>query len=184
MRITPDIEIATGVIGGKRVVVIAVFADFVILKAAAQRRQQQDRAFQRVRRNVFDDARHQKAIQRMVADLYGRDRLRQIVADGGTLRANDLIRLRVADALGLAVNDSLIQLTRDRGYVEMEKLLAARYASLHGASPQGVAVAEAIRACQRGGRRPRIVGQAAVALRTRLAQTSRVPRLVSRRENA
>ncbi len=52
-----------------------------------------------------------------------------------------------ADPLGLAVNDSLIQITRDRGYVEMEKLLAARYASLHGASPKGTAVAEAIRAC-------------------------------------
>jgi ankyrin repeat protein len=50
-----------------------------------------------------------------------------------------------ADPLGLAVHDSLLDITRDRGYGEMEKLLQANLASAHGASPQGVAVATAIR---------------------------------------
>jgi ankyrin repeat protein len=52
---------------------------------------------------------------------------------------------RGADPLGLAVNDSLLTITRDRGYIEMEKLLEAKYASLHRASPQGEPVAAAIR---------------------------------------
>ena len=50
-----------------------------------------------------------------------------------------------ADPLGLAVNDSLLDITRDRGYGEMEKLLQDRLSSAHGASSQGVAVAAAIR---------------------------------------
>ncbi len=50
-----------------------------------------------------------------------------------------------ADPLSLAVNDSLLDITRDRGYVEMEKLLEASLASAHGASPKGEAVAAAIR---------------------------------------
>jgi ankyrin repeat protein len=50
-----------------------------------------------------------------------------------------------ADPLGLAVNDSLLQIARDRGYAEMEKLLEAKYANLHGASPKGEPVAAAIR---------------------------------------
>ena len=50
-----------------------------------------------------------------------------------------------ADPLGLALNDSLLQIARDRGYAEMEKLLEAKYASLHGASPKGEALAAAIR---------------------------------------
>jgi uncharacterized protein len=50
-----------------------------------------------------------------------------------------------ADPLGLAVNDSLLDITRDRGYVEMEKLLESKYASLHGASTQGEPIAAAIR---------------------------------------
>src|SRR5258707_435070 len=37
-----------------------------------------------------------------------------------------------ANPLGLAVNDGLLQIARDRGYTEMEKLLEAKYASLHG----------------------------------------------------
>jgi ankyrin repeat protein len=49
------------------------------------------------------------------------------------------------DPLGLAVNDSLLDITRDRGYVEMEKLLEAKLASLHGASPKGEPIAAAIR---------------------------------------
>lgn len=50
-----------------------------------------------------------------------------------------------ADPLGLAVNDSLIEICRDRGYAEMERLLEANYASTQGASPRGEAVARAIR---------------------------------------
>jgi len=49
------------------------------------------------------------------------------------------------DPFGLAVNDSLLQIARDRGYAEMEKLLQAKYASLHNASPKGEALADAIR---------------------------------------
>lgn len=52
---------------------------------------------------------------------------------------------RGADPLGLAVNDSLLDIARDRGYEEMEKLLEATLASAHGASSSGEAVAEAIR---------------------------------------
>jgi ankyrin repeat protein len=50
-----------------------------------------------------------------------------------------------ADPLGLAVHYGLLQVARDRGYQEMEKLLEAKYASLHGASAKGEAVAAAIR---------------------------------------
>lgn len=50
-----------------------------------------------------------------------------------------------ADPLGLAFNDSLLQIARDRGYTEMEKLLETKYASLHGASSKGEALAAAIR---------------------------------------
>src|SRR5262245_41417749 len=49
------------------------------------------------------------------------------------------------DPLSLAVNDSLLDITRDRGYGEMEKLLEAKIASLHGASPKGEPIAAAIR---------------------------------------
>lgn len=52
---------------------------------------------------------------------------------------------RGADPLGLAVNDSLLQITRDRGYTPLEKLLEEKYATLHGASPKGEALALAIR---------------------------------------
>ncbi|HEV8357244.1 MAG TPA: ankyrin repeat domain-containing protein [Gemmatimonadales bacterium] len=50
------------------------------------------------------------------------------------------------DPTGLAVNDSLLEIARDRGYVELEKLLEARLASLHNASSRGEPVAAAIRA--------------------------------------
>ena len=50
-----------------------------------------------------------------------------------------------ADPLSLAVNDSLLDICRDRGYAEMEKLLEANLANTHGASPKGRAVAAAIR---------------------------------------
>jgi uncharacterized protein len=52
---------------------------------------------------------------------------------------------RGADPFGLAVNDSLLDIARTRGHSEMETLLEARYAALHGASAQGEAVAAAIR---------------------------------------
>jgi ankyrin repeat protein len=50
-----------------------------------------------------------------------------------------------ANPLALAVNDSLLQVARDRGYAEMEKLLKEKYATLHGASANGEAIAAAIR---------------------------------------
>jgi ankyrin repeat protein len=50
-----------------------------------------------------------------------------------------------ADPLGLAVNDSLLEIALDRGYTQMEKLLEVKYASLHSASPKGEALASAIR---------------------------------------
>ncbi len=50
-----------------------------------------------------------------------------------------------ADPFGLGVHDSLIQITRDRGYVEMKRLLEERLSTLHGVSPQGDAIAAAIR---------------------------------------
>jgi len=50
-----------------------------------------------------------------------------------------------ADPLGLAVNDTFLQVARDRGYAEMEKLLEEKIAALHGASSQGEPIAAAIR---------------------------------------
>src|SRR5262249_16371716 len=50
-----------------------------------------------------------------------------------------------ANPLALAVNDSLLQVARDRGLTEMEKVLEAKCASLHGASAKGEALAAAIR---------------------------------------
>jgi ankyrin repeat protein len=51
-----------------------------------------------------------------------------------------------ANPLGLAINDSLLQITRDRGYTGLEKLLEEKYAALHGASSKGEPLAAAIRA--------------------------------------
>lgn len=53
---------------------------------------------------------------------------------------------RGADPLRLAVNDSLLEICRDRGYVEMEQLLAANFSQTKGASTLGEPVAAAIRA--------------------------------------
>jgi ankyrin repeat protein len=50
-----------------------------------------------------------------------------------------------ADPLSLAVNDSLLDICRDRGYGGMEKLLETKLATLHNASPQGEPIAAAIR---------------------------------------
>jgi len=52
---------------------------------------------------------------------------------------------RDPDPFGLAVNDSLIEITQDRGYPEMQRLLETRLAERHGASPRGEPVAAAIR---------------------------------------
>jgi ankyrin repeat protein len=50
-----------------------------------------------------------------------------------------------ADPLSLAVNDSVLDICRDRGYAELGKLLEASLASIQGASPKGEPVARAIR---------------------------------------
>jgi ankyrin repeat protein len=50
-----------------------------------------------------------------------------------------------ADPLSLAVHDSLLDICRDRGYFELEKLLGDHLARSEGASSQGEAVAAAIR---------------------------------------
>jgi ankyrin repeat protein len=50
-----------------------------------------------------------------------------------------------ADPLGLAVNDSLLEICRDRGHGELAKLLEANLAGARNASPRGEAVAAAIR---------------------------------------
>lgn len=49
------------------------------------------------------------------------------------------------DPLGLAINDRLLDIARDRGYGEMRKMLESLCASTHGASPKGNAIAAAIR---------------------------------------
>jgi len=46
---------------------------------------------------------------------------------------------------GLAVNDSLIEITQDRGYSEMQRLLETKLAERYGASTRGEPVAAAIR---------------------------------------
>src|SRR5262245_22335259 len=52
---------------------------------------------------------------------------------------------RGADPLSFAVGDTLLEICRDRGYVEMEQLLAANYRTVQNASPAGEAVAAAVR---------------------------------------
>jgi ankyrin repeat protein len=52
---------------------------------------------------------------------------------------------RGADPLSLAVNDSLLDIARDREYGEMERLLEANLARVQAASPKGNVVANAIR---------------------------------------
>jgi len=49
------------------------------------------------------------------------------------------------DPFGLAVNDSLIEITRDRGHAAMEELLQTRFSERLGASPRGEPAAAAIR---------------------------------------
>ncbi len=62
------------------------------------------------------------------------------------LAAAKLLLAHGADPLSLAVNDSLLEITRDRGYREMEQLLAKNYAEVQNASPRGEVAAAAIRA--------------------------------------
>lgn len=50
-----------------------------------------------------------------------------------------------ADPLGLAINDTFLDIARDRGYAEMQKLLETKLVSRHGASPKGEGIAAAIR---------------------------------------
>jgi ankyrin repeat protein len=50
-----------------------------------------------------------------------------------------------ADPIGLAVNDTLLDICRDRGYTQMAAMLEAKIATIHRASPQGERVAQAIR---------------------------------------
>lgn len=52
---------------------------------------------------------------------------------------------RDPDPVGLAVNDSLQQIAKDRGYAEMEQLLETKLAERHGISARGEPVAAAIR---------------------------------------
>ncbi|HTI69018.1 MAG TPA: ankyrin repeat domain-containing protein [Candidatus Limnocylindria bacterium] len=58
----------------------------------------------------------------------------------------DFLLERDPDPTGLAVNDSLKQIARDRGYTEMQGVLERRLNQLHGASTLGEPVATAIRA--------------------------------------
>ncbi len=51
-----------------------------------------------------------------------------------------------ADPIGLAVNDSLFEICRDRGYADMETMLKERLERLHCASPKGEAIGKVIRA--------------------------------------
>lgn len=52
---------------------------------------------------------------------------------------------RDPDPFGLAVHDSLLEIARDRGYGDMERLLMASFANRFDASPRGEPVAAAIR---------------------------------------
>lgn len=54
---------------------------------------------------------------------------------------------RGADQLSLAVNDSFLDIARDRGYMQMQEVLEANLASAHRVSPEGEAIAAAI--CER-----------------------------------
>ena len=61
------------------------------------------------------------------------------------LNVAEFLLERDPDPTGLAVNDSLLEIARDRGYAEMERLLESKLAALHGASAAGEPVAAAIR---------------------------------------
>jgi ankyrin repeat protein len=61
------------------------------------------------------------------------------------LAVAEYLLARDPDPIGLAVNDSLVEIARDRGYAEMEKLLQSQLDSQHNASPKGEPLAAAIR---------------------------------------
>ena len=61
------------------------------------------------------------------------------------LAVADFLLQRDRDPIGLAVNDSLLEIALDRGYAEMETLLKTKLATLRNVSPKGEPVAEAIR---------------------------------------
>jgi len=61
------------------------------------------------------------------------------------LDAAALLLSRGADPLSLAVNDSLLEITRDRGYGEMEQLLQSNLTRVQNASSRGEPAAAAIR---------------------------------------
>jgi len=50
-----------------------------------------------------------------------------------------------ADPMNGSIHDSLLDIARDRGYAEMQKLLETHLAHAHGVSPKGTALAAAIR---------------------------------------
>jgi ankyrin repeat protein len=52
---------------------------------------------------------------------------------------------RDPDPIGLAVNDSLIEICRDRGYADMQRLLETKLAKRYNASARGEPIAAAIR---------------------------------------
>ena len=60
--------------------------------------------------------------------------------------AAELLLANGADPLSLAVNDSMLEITRDRGYREMEQLLVRNYETVQNASPRGEPAGAAIRA--------------------------------------
>jgi len=66
-------------------------------------------------------------------------RLRTSAADVTHLLQHD------PDPTGLAFNNSLLDIARDRGYAELRQLLETKLAELHGASTKGEPVAAAIR---------------------------------------
>jgi ankyrin repeat protein len=61
------------------------------------------------------------------------------------LAVADFLLHRDPDPIGLAVNDSLLDIARDRGYAEVGTMLERKLATLHNVSSKGEAVAEAIR---------------------------------------
>src|SRR5687767_14550905 len=52
---------------------------------------------------------------------------------------------RGADPMNGSIHDSLLDITRDRGYVQMQTLLEGTLAKAYGVSPKGTAIAAAIR---------------------------------------
>lgn len=61
------------------------------------------------------------------------------------LAVTEFLLARDPNPTGLAFNDSLLQIARDRGYGEMEMLLTTKLETLHNISSRGEPLAEAIR---------------------------------------